>query len=386
MSNLTQITSCDWLSFSVLLSLSPEEKATEPRLTTPAGFFLQEFTGTNQYKRRAILYEASGEKVLTLLWQPHSRIIDGNSMFVEVANPLLYTGHYLSVPDILQEIHPYTWQSLSRLDIATDFQPTLSQYQTMTALQTGAAYVQGKREGTQWHSYASAAKYVQRTPHLFSWGSKTSAIKWKLYNKTKEIYERATDGRRWCTKPYIAALWEANGLDPKADTWRVEVSIMGSGQQEWRGQRLGWHIVEDPDSLQRLFYDLYAARMKIRLNQGHDNKRYDKEIEFLFIPPDDISRVQKAAPSRDQTRVAFAPTLRALVQHLERPEVAINEQVHSPLLATLRHITLSQGLRGYFAAMVGCDIMEYCETYPQKRDGQQTPAAPIVTTKKMTED
>lgn len=108
MSNLTQITSCDWLSFSVLLSLSPEEKATEPRLTTPAGFFLQEFTGTNQYKRRAILYDASGEKVLTLLWQPHSRIIDGNSMFVEVANPLLYSGHIRSIPDLLQEIHPST--------------------------------------------------------------------------------------------------------------------------------------------------------------------------------------------------------------------------------------------------------------------------------------
>lgn len=369
-----QITNCDWLSFSVKMLLDAEEAHTAPRLTTPQGCSLVEFPGTNMYKKRAILYDNNGDKLLTLLWQPHSHIIDSSSLFVEVANPLLYSGKYRAVPELLQQIHPHTWQSLSRLDLCTDFQPTTAQYAVIDMLQDGSVYVQGKRTGTMWHSFAAASKFVKRTPHQLTWGSGLSQIKWKLYNKTNEIYQRTPDGRLWCSKPYIAEMWKLNGLRPDLDTWRAEVSIMGSSTLQWRGQRLGWDTLKDPDTLNALYYDLYTTRMKMRLNQGHDNKRYDKEIEFLQTPDTAGSRVQKAPPSRDTTRVAYAPTIRTLVQQLERTEVRINPNINEPLLATLRHITLSAGLRGYFAAMVGQDIESYIQEYTENNTGQHTAA------------
>lgn len=366
---MTQLTTCDWLSYSALMTLSDEERATEPHLTEPPGYSLIEYPGTNMYKKRAILYDGNGEKVMTLLWMPHSRIIDGNSLFVEVANPLLYSGQYRATPELLQQIHPCTWQSLSRLDIATDFQPSLQQWQVIEMLNSGSVYVQGKQDGGQFHNWNLAEKYVKRTPRELTWGSKASQVRWKLYNKTGEIWQQGTDGRKWCTKPYIAEWWRINGLDTDRDTWRLEVSIMSSGQLQWRGHRLNWETAADPEALTGLYYDLYKTRMVMRLNEGHANKRYDHTVEFLTAPDGDINRISKSAPAKELTKVAYAPTIRQLVRELERPEVEINPAIHTPLLHTLFTIVNTAGLRGYFAAMVGTDITAWLQMYNEKNSG-----------------
>jgi len=368
-----QLTNCDWLSFSVLMTLTEEEKATGPQLTPPPGYTLTEASGTNMYKHRAMLYNQHGDKVMTLLWQPHSRIIDGESLFVEVANPLLYDSRHLQVRDLLQQIHPHTWQSLSRLDIATDFQPTVAQMAVINMLRSGSAYVQGKRDASQWLTQTSADKYVTLQPHQLTWGNKNSQIKWKLYNKSKEIYETDTAGRTWCNKPYIAALWEANGFATDRDTWRIEVSIMSSGQLQWRGLRLSWDTVADPATLANLYYDLYQTRLKIRLNQGHENKRYDKEVPLLDVPEGDIFRIQKAVPASEQQHVAFAATLRALVAQLEKPEVEAAPAIHTPLLSVLEHVVTTAGLRGYFAAVTGRDVFQWTDEYIEKNRERRAP-------------
>lgn len=364
---MEQLTALDWLSYSVRLALSPEEIETQPIMACPDGLSLVEYPGTNMFKKRAIVYDTNGDKIITLLWQPHSSIIDSRNMLVEVANPLLYTTKYLHLPELLQKIHCCTWVSLSRLDLATDFQPTPAQQQIIDMLQQGSIYVQGKREGTMWHSYDCAAKYVSRQPHQMAWGNKASQIKWKLYNKTKEIFETTPTGRTWCNKPYIADYWSRNGFASDRDTWRLEVSIMGSGQLQWHGQRLAWDIVSDPDTYTSLYYDLYNTRMKMRLNQGHTNKRYDEVVEFLRTPDNTPDRIRKAEPGEERTRVTYASTLRALVKELDRPEIMATPAIHQPILDTLGHIVKISGLGGYFSAMMGQGFESWAEDYTNKR-------------------
>lgn len=364
---MEQLTIPDWLSYSVRLALTPEEIETEPIMTCPDGLSLVEYPGTNMFKRRAILYDNNGDKIVTLLWQPHSSIIDSRNMLVEVANPLLYSTKYLHLPELLQKIHCNTWVSLSRLDLATDFQPTPAQQQVIDMLQQGSIYVQGKREGTMWHSYNCADKYVTRRPHQMAWGNKASQIKWKLYNKSKEIYETTPTGRTWCNKPYIADYWSRNGFASDRDTWRLEVSIMGSGQLQWHGHRLAWDIVSDPDTYTSLYYDLYETRMKMRLNQGHTNKRYDEVVEFLRTPDTTPERIRKAEPGEERTRVTYASTLRALVKELDRPEIQTTPAIHQPILDTLGHIVHISGLGGYFAAMMGQGFESWAEDYTNNR-------------------
>ena len=103
------------------------------------------------------------------------------------------------------------------------------------------------------------------------------------------------------------------------------------------------------------------------------NKRYDEEVELLSIPDQDRCRIQKAIPASEQIHVAYAPTLRALLQQLERPEVAANPAIHAPLLATLEHVVTTAGLRGYFAAVTSQDIFDYVDEYREKNIGRQKP-------------
>lgn len=355
------------------MSLTPQEIANEPVLSCPQGLTMVEYPGTNMFKKRAILYDGNGDKVITLLWLPHSSIIDARNMLVEVANPLLYNNKYLHLPDLLQSIHTNTWVSLSRLDLATDFQPTIVQSQVIDMLQQGSVYVQGKQDGTMWHHYNLAAKYVTREPHQLAWGHKSSQIKWKLYNKTKEIFETTPTGRTWCNKPYIADMWRRNGFNPQLETWRVECSIMGSGQLQWHEKRLDWETINHPDTFTALFYDLYSTRMKMRLNEGHENKRYDHEVEFLQVPEQTTSRIQRAIPSEEKSRVTFAATIRALVKELDRPEVRISAPIHQPLLSSLDTIVRAAQLDGYFSKVTGKHLEEWIDAYKNGEDISSPP-------------
>ncbi len=344
-----QLTNCDWLSFSVLMTPTERERLEGFTLTQPHGYILREYGNTNIYAHRAILHTPDGEKVLTLLWQPYSKVLHPDSLFVEVANKLLYYD-YSHVLELLKQIHPYQWQSLSRFDICTDFQPTAHQLQTISWLSSGKAYVQGKREGSQFHDYKQGQQ-VDKVPRCMSWGSPYTAVKFKLYNKTKEIFELDANGRRWCNKPYIAAAWRQAGINDQFDVWRLEASITGASSFQWYGARLDWDTTR-PEIYMPLYYDLVQSRFVIRKNEGHTNKRYDKIIPFLEIPADGLERLRKMPPTGERHIHELAGTIRALVKELDKPEVQASRATALPLLATLGTIIDASKLNGYFARVM----------------------------------
>lgn len=354
-----QLTNCDWLSFTVLMTLTQQELANEPTLQQPAGYILKDYGGTNLYKRRAILYNQDGDKILTLLWLPHSSIIDVHSLFVEVANTLLYTG-FDHILDLLFDIHPYTWGSLSRLDIATDFNPTRHQAAVIDGLQAGTMYVTGKREGSLFHDYRQGAK-VERQARCMSWGSKHSDVKWKLYNKTKELYEVDDKGRKWCNKPYIEAQWVRHNLD-RDNVWRLELSIMGAASYDWRGSRLNWSIT-DPTALATLYYDMVAKRFTIRKNEGHPNKRYDTIVDLLDIPDYEHERIAKRESLGERHHTDHAATMRNLMKELDKPETQCNRTIAYTLLSSLDAVIQAAHLQAYFLRATGKDFDSWHEEY-----------------------
>lgn len=354
-----QLTNCDWLSFSVLMALDDIELHNEPILNTPPGYIIQQLTGTNLYKRRAIVYNDHGDKILTLLYQPHSKIIDIHSLFVEVANRLLYTN-FDWILDLLSQIHTFVWQSLSRFDIATDFNPTKHQQTIIDMLQAGTAYVSGKREGSMFHDYRNESS-IKRRARCMSWGSKHSDVKFKLYNKSLEIHDTDKNGRTWCTKPYIQTMWLRHNLDIK-NVWRLEVSIMGAASYQWHGEKLGWNIT-DTQAFTMLFYDLVSHRFTIRKNEGHTNKRYDHELIFLDIPDLDHYRLRKVDPRDMQHHTDHAATIRAIMRELERPETQCNRTITLSLLGTLESVVYAAHLEGYFHRAIGQSIETWTEEY-----------------------
>lgn len=351
-----QVTNCDWLSFSVRMVLTEAERLEGIQLKCPLHHtLLHQKTGTNQFKRRALLLNDAGDKVLTLLWEPHSKIIAANILFVEVANRWLYCN-FNPLP-LLDEIHLYTFGSLSRFDICTDFNPTDNQLAIISMLTAGTAYVQGKREGCQFHDYHQG-KTIERQARQLSWGNPQTNVKFKLYNKTLEITETDEQGRNWCNKPYIRDCWQLNGLNIGSDVWRLECSIQSASTHQWRGEKLDMDIY-DPVKYTYLFYDLMSTRFVIRKNEGHENKRYDRILEFLDCPTTDHYRLRRLDPKGEQQHTDHAATLRNIIKQLERPETQCNERIAMSLLGTAESIVEAANLQGFFLRAAGETFDQY---------------------------
>ena len=335
--------SCDWLSFSVKFVYSQAERATgKVELYTPAGCKVQLLSGTNIYQKRAIVTSGAGEKMLTLLWDPYSKIINKDSMFVEVANRWLY-GELGWVLDFLWQIHPFTFQSLSRYDIACDFTPTERQMSVIRGLADNRIYVQGKREGSMFCDYSSAER-VERVPRCISWGSPSANIHWKLYFKTGEIF-KVENGKRWCEKPYIVDKWRIEGLNVD-NVWRLEVSITSAHKFKYRDEELTWARAIDYNFMVDLFASLYTIRFVTRYNEGHKDRSNDKKVKLLDL--EGQYRLRQREPKNERTIVELASTLRALMKQAEDGAVMCHKQVQKSLFRCIDETITAGHLEEYF--------------------------------------
>lgn len=338
----------DWLGFSVtLLENAKERDAHAWIFHEPDGYRLVELQGTNIYKRRLILYSSDGSKMLTILCEPHSRIINRNAALIEVANEWLYYG-FSWVMMCLYDIHPCTFLCLSRLDLACDFPISENQRKLICDLSTNSAYVAGKRDGSAFYSYTSEDSGIERTPRCLSWGSKCSNIKWKVYNKSAEIYEPTKDGKLECHKPYIANEWRRVDWDTQK-IWRCEVSITPAGKFQHYGRRLGWNAVINGFEMTDLFVSLYMTRFVIRINQGHRDKSNDKRVHLL----EDMGQVERVTqwinPHPDELCVSeYTDCLNVAMFQLTKPEVLTNVNMRQLWIDTATKCVELGRLQMYF--------------------------------------
>lgn len=346
------VVNCDWFSFSVLLCLTPNELLTGATLSCPDDLSLFEVKGTNLYQRRVLVFDRSGNKFLTLLLKPFSTILKPNSMLVEVANSWLYHD-FTYVLTTLSKIHEFSFQSLSRFDVACDFNPNVSQWRVIDGLQDSSMYVAGKREGAMFYDYILPAEggRQQRVARCLSWGSKSSNIKWKLYNKSLEITEVDTNGRAWCVKPWIRSAWEIAGLDVD-NVWRLEVSVMSASNYNWRGEHLDFSM-SDISKIVPFYWDMVATRFVIRANQGHKCRKWDEVVPFLERPSADSYRLRRREGGGEVLCADQAVTLRAAMTQLERPEVQASPRMFSIWLNTADAVIEAGRLQGYFLRTYG---------------------------------
>ena len=358
-----QVVSLDWLAFSVTLAKTYKERlAGHATLQQPAGYVLVECNrGTTQYKRRHYLLTENGDKILTLLTEPHSKIIHADDMFVEVANPVLYNDAVLAgMMDILEQVHPFSFRSISRIDVACDFQPTPSSQAVIKGIQANSIYCTGKREGAQFHDYRRTVNGVEQTMRQISWGNKTSDWRYKVYNKSLEIYQPDKNGRVWCTKPYIVDRWRQNGMGDQ-DVWRMEVSLSGASTYDWRGEKIGWWMIERRE-WEQWYWDTIATRFVLRKNEGHLCRKNDTVVPLLDIPDGEHYRTKERVGDNRRESVDHAATLRACIQQLERPEVAYSEGWRNLWLNTTFEVLQRGHLHPYFQRTFGITFEEYAAT------------------------
>lgn len=343
---------CDWLQYNVLLT-----ETETPELICPDGFRLELLPGNNVYKYRAILTRCcDGAKFLTLLWEPYSKLLTSNLMSVQVANYVLYNGGIHLADSLLHEIVDCAFKSLGRVDICCDFETRRRELMRIRQLWSGDAYVCRKSEGSAfWHTSNDGDG---RFPHCLSWGAKTSEIRVKCYNKSREIGVLPNGS---CTdKPYILAEWETAGMDVQ-HIWRLEFSLQSSGQLRWNGRPLTIDDVADCGFLWRMFSNLYTHRFDCRLNAGRrdGHKNGDPRFDLLRLPTSpDALRWKSPDPERLAPNETIT-LLRRMVASLDFAILQSSREVYESVADVILRLCDDCKVYNYFRQYYGDEPLNW---------------------------
>jgi hypothetical protein len=250
--------------------------------------------GTRVYKEMFTVNDAQGNPFVEVRRAPYSTgyagIHDERECHLRLVNAACYLDNAADLMQQFIDTYHYDFNRITRVDICLDFErfdegddPAvfLSRYlrQVYSKINQGNITAHGadRWNGQVWNSV--------------SWGSPTSAIGTKFYNKTMELYDPATGTYR---KPHIRYAWLKCGLiddfhkvlKRKDDgyytpqIWRVEFSIRSSVKKwfaiELNGEAKHYQSIRNT-------LDMYYCRDKLltlfaSLQQHYFHfKHYDKE-------------------------------------------------------------------------------------------------------------
>lgn len=205
--------------------------------------------GTRVYKEMFEIVNDVGDPLIEIRRNPASGESDFNGLLpvsthIRLPNWMLYQGNPINFLRAFLLKNDYIFKRIYRIDIAYDFEKFDSGDQPA---RFARRYLQGKyRKINQCDlSIHGKDRWSFIDYNSLSWGSKSSMVTTKLYNKTMELKQAKND------KPWIKTAWMINGLidNPCSMTkmnglgelyhpeiWRVEFSMMSQAD--------GWLVVE----------------------------------------------------------------------------------------------------------------------------------------------
>lgn len=340
----------DWLGLSLRIAGAPKPIK---------GYVWRQYTSTNVWRRRDVLYTGRGDRVLTLLYEPISRIISSNAALLEIDNEWLYHGGGAErILETLLESVFYEITGISRLDLAADFCPDDTQSAIIRGLSSGQYYIGGKRNGSQFWSVNTNERLQEQwrgnnIPHCQSWGHKTSDIRWKLYYKTKELLDAG--GGKFYDKPYIIDHWRMHGMDV-SNVWRLEVSTHHLNNLTMFNRAIT--LDELAEYREELFLSLYNSRFQVKANQGHKDRTNDDTIPFL--PVHNMHSVLRYAEPKNMAEHHGRITLmRHLISSLDDEHVLLDKATREGVLEHIAAIVSRDHLHSYFRMVTGVTLDEF---------------------------
>lgn len=361
------IINCDWLQFSVLTA---EE---EPELFCPEGWRVEVTSGNNIFQHRAMVMDMRGRKWLTLLWCPYSSVLNARLMTVQVGNFVLYGSGVMAAWRLLQLVVECSFNSMGRVDVCADFPIDDDKLLIIKHLNSGHYYIQGKQEGSAWwHQVvvpAGSREVKRKQLHCLSWGSKTSKITVKLYNKSRE--QGMLLPERQAEKPYIVDMWRQVGWDVQR-VWRLEFSLCSSGQLAWEHKAIMLEDVASIEWLERVFSTLLRTRFVVRINEGRRNghKNLDPVVPFLSCPAS-AGSLRWVLGRGDGVEVGEeVKALRSLVSQLSSPVVCSSVPLSAALCSAVDELVRSAHMEGYFLGTFGCHSWDFLDEVMSKAGSQ----------------
>ena len=366
--NTAYCVNCDWLQFSVTLNEA------DPELQCPFGYRLEVLPGNNIFRHRAILWDSVGNRHFTILWCPYSKLLSSLLMTCQFDNHILYADAIMQTFRLLQSVVNCEFNSMGRIDICCDFETNPRLMSVIRQLWVGDVYVQRKSEGSAfWHADNSEnGRFV----HCMSWGSKTSEIKVKLYNKTREL---GVDEQGVAVeKQYIVDQWQQSGLKV-SNIWRLEFSLVTSGQLKVDDKAITLEDVANTRWLLDTFLSLYEKRFVCRFNdyrrKGHHND--DRPCVFLMLPSSSAEIKWKESEAEPKASTEAIALLRKLVSLLDMKMCVVDDEMFQSVGSSILQLCNDKGCRAYFKFFLGASPEDWLqERFQQNGTGchEETPS------------
>lgn len=344
---------CDWLQYSV------HTATLEPELYCPDGYRLDIYPGNNIFRNRAILSDADGQKILTLLWSPYSRKLSKYLMTVQVANYYLYCDAIMWADRLLHQVVDCTYNSMGRFDLCCDFTCDRATFLKIRKLASGAAYVERKSVDSVFrHRYAyDESEAPVLSPHCLHWGQASTEIRPKLYNKT---YELDPLGNREYEKPYIVERWREAGLDER-HVWRLEFSVTGASTLLVNGDKVTLEKITNYQWLLDTYCSFVNERFRCRYNDGRKSKsaNNDRRMWLIFLGQSKADVNWRLTGDKVSPKSESIKILHKLMAMLESTVCVANAKVFRCVCDTMAQLIEDKDVRIYFQARYGCTLQMF---------------------------
>lgn len=243
--------------------------------------------GSRHFKEIWEVYNEDGEKYAIIQRTPHSGIISSDGAIIQLCNRELYRPHYAAEFLLFLSAHKFAYKSISRLDICFDsntLRNNLRHSSLIKSLMQGTV-LKNNQSKVQWNFSSIANVGKPMVCNSCSFGSKSSGVSTKMYNKTLEMKEQKN-------KPYITENWVYNGLNVNQDVWRIEISIKSDSSTTIRTET-GEIFRIDADSLKMqqcvedIFFSYAKKYFSFKSNNGTKNKT--RMPDYLIFPDERIA-------------------------------------------------------------------------------------------------
>ena len=350
----------DWLEVSVYEPITEPHNADYFRL---CGWSVYERGyGTRVWGEMFTLEGTDHLPFIEVRRAPKSDIIQPNVCHLRFVNRVCYFPNAVKLMQEFMQRYNYEFVRISRVDICLDFERF--DYGDLPR-DFMRRYIENKYSKINQADISAhgSDRWEGRVWNSVSWGSPSSDIGTKFYNKTLELYDPTT---KYFTKPYIRQAWMQAGLiaDPinvmkqktdgswyRPEIWRVEFSIRSSVQKwftiELNGKRKAKQSIRNTldmyDSEEKLLI-IFASLTQHYFHFKHLQKRYN----FYLEGHSDGNPVRK---DRCPDKLLFKWKSLTQIYKVEKNSVATSEKPSHELatlisrLRTFRDKTLDPAIR-----------------------------------------
>jgi len=241
------------------------------------------------------------ERVAVLAHEPRTSVVKPHTGILKILNVFLYSD------DLLELIHDIVCfcnivpLSLSRLDLAVDFNKFDTNQDPQHFINEFLARKYVRKGRGQVKIIGNNARDV--VWDYLRFGTYKTSVSAYLYNKSKEITEASG-------KNYIVESWRKQGLNTEETIWRIEFSLNGEDIAIQDGYKKTIYnknldTILESNFRTRLFAACLDKYFCFFLNSGYARKADNKRVRTLFMDPMEltISRIKYADTTTRADRI-----------------------------------------------------------------------------------